>query len=216
MSNMKTEIWLIRHGETDWNAQQRLQGWIDIPLNEMGKQQALAVRRYVQQHQLQVDHVISSDLSRAAETAQIAFELPAGAITCYNSLRERNYGIYEGELWQKLTATDGLNQPKLNLREPTLDIPQGESLTVFNDRIIAAFNQLADQYSGKKLAVFAHGGVIDIVWRHLYQVDLFSQRPHPILNASVNHFSILSGSPWQPIHWAQHDHLDSALDDVGI
>lgn len=213
---MKTEIWLIRHGETDWNAQQRLQGWIDIPLNATGKQQALAVRRYIQHQQLRVDHVISSDLCRAAETAQIAFELPANAITQYSSLRERNYGIYEGELWQKLIAIDGQAQPKLNLREPTLDVPQGESLTVFNDRIITAFHDLADQYAGKKLAVVAHGGVIDIVWRHLYQVDLLSQRPHPILNASVNHFAISSHAPWQAIQWAQHAHLDTALDDVGI
>lgn len=213
---MKTEIWLIRHGETDWNAQQRLQGWADIPLNETGKNQALAVRRYVQHQQLHVDHVLSSDLCRAAETAQIAFDLPTAAITRYNSLRERNYGIYEGELWQKLIEIDGRTQPKLNLRHPHQDIPNGESLTVFNDRILGAFNELASNYKGKRLAVVAHGGVIDIVWRQLHQVDLLSHRPNPILNASVNQFVIESDTHWQVVNWAQHEHLADALDDVSI
>lgn len=213
---MKTEIWLIRHGETDWNAQQRLQGWADIPLNEIGKAQALAVRRYVQTQQLQVDHVLSSDLCRAAETAQIAFDLPTAAITRYSSLRERNYGVYEGELWQKLIEVDGRNQPTLNLRQPNQDIPNGESLTVFNERILRAFNDLAARYQGKRLAVVAHGGVIDIVWRQLHQADLLSQRPNPILNASVNQFTIESDSLWQVIKWAQHDHLTDALDELKI
>lgn len=210
---MKTEIWLIRHGETDWNAQQRLQGWADIPLNETGKNQALAVRRYIQSQQLHVDHVISSDLIRAAETAQIAFDLPLSQVTRYNSLRERNYGVYEGELWQELMAVDTQNVPEINLRSPTQDIPQGENLTVFNTRILNAFNELSQNYAGKRLAVFAHGGVIDIVWRQLNQVDLFTQRPQPIPNASVNQFTIDTDTIWKNVHWAQHHHLEDTLED---
>lgn len=212
---MKTEIWLIRHGETDWNAKQRLQGWVDIPLNATGKKQALAVRHYIQTKQLQVDHVVSSDLSRAAETAQIAFDLAPTDLKLYDSLRERNYGIYEGELWQTLIEVDSQNQPTLNLRDPNLAIPQGESLIVFNERILTAFNQLADEYQGERLAVFAHGGVIDIVWRHLHQADLLTPRPEPILNASVNHF-IIKPDLWQVMHWGQHDHLQSALDELPL
>lgn len=210
---MKTEIWLIRHGETDWNAQQRLQGWADIPLNDTGRNQALAVRRYVQSQQLNVDHVISSDLIRAAETAQIAFDLPIGQVTLYNSLRERNYGVYEGELWQQFIAVDAQNTPKINLRSPSQDIPQGENLTAFYTRIVNAFNELSQNYAGKKLAVFAHGGVIDIVWRQLNQVDLFTQRPQPILNASVNQFIIDTDTIWKNVHWAQHHHLEDTFED---
>lgn len=209
---MKTEIWLIRHGETDWNAQQRLQGWADIPLNETGRNQALAVRRYVQNQQLHVDHVISSDLIRAAETAQIAFDLPLNQVTRYNSLRERNYGVYEGELWHQLMAVDAQSTPEINLRSPNQEVPQGENLTVFNTRILAAFNQLSQTYAGKKLAVFAHGGVIDIVWRQLNQADLLTQRPQPILNASVNQFIIDANATWKNIHWAQHHHLEDTVE----
>lgn len=212
----KTEIWLIRHGETEWNAQRRLQGWIDIPLNQTGKEQALSVRRYVQQQQLQVDHIISSDLLRASQTALLAFEMDEADLLCLPSLRERHYGIYEGELWQNLTATNSNQPAAINLREPTQTIPEGESLSLFHDRIITAFNQLADQFPNKKLAVIAHGGVIDMVWRHLNGVDLFSQRPHPIVNASVNHFAIDTSHHWHEIAWAQHSHLDLSLDDVSI
>ncbi len=210
---MKTEIWLIRHGETDWNAKQRLQGWADIPLNEVGKQQALAVRHYIQTQSLQVDQVISSDLCRASETAQLAFNLRPEHVKCYQTLRERNYGVYEGELWQSLIEVDAKNQPRFNFRDPALPIPEGESLHVFNQRILTAFNQLADEHSGQRLAVFAHGGVIDIVWRHLQQTDLLSPRPEPILNASVNHF-IIRPTAWEVVHWGQHDHLAHSLNEL--
>lgn len=89
-----THFWLIRHGETDWNAEQRLQGWRDMPLNAVGKQQAQAIRRLLEAQQVAFDAVLSSDLQRAIQTAEIALEGHSSTPLIQDpQLRERNYGI---------------------------------------------------------------------------------------------------------------------------
>jgi len=205
----RTEIWLIRHGETDWNAEQRLQGWRDIPLNDVGKAQALSVQRYLEQQRIDFDAVLSSDLQRAIQTAQIAFEPYGYQVEQLSMLRERNYGIYEGQPWQQLIPLPDRQAPTINLRDPQTEIPEGESLPVFYQRIIRAFNQIAQDRPQQKLAVVAHGGVIDMVWRHIKNIDLTSQRPYKIMNASVNHFRITT-QLWEEVAWAQTDHIERA------
>lgn len=207
-----TQIWLIRHGETDWNAAQRLQGWRDIPLNDTGKNQAKSVQRFLDQQRIAFDGVLSSDLQRAIQTAQIAFAQHQYPIEQIPALRERNYGIYEGHPWQSLTQLPNEPAPKINLRDPSLDVPEGESLLTFHQRIIEAFNQIALQRPNQKLAVIAHGGVIEMVWRYIQQADLSTPRPYKILNASVNHFAINQEQQWQEIAWAQVAHLDHLKD----
>lgn len=207
-----TQIWLIRHGETDWNAAQRLQGWRDIPLNDTGKNQAKSVQRFLDQQRIAFDGVLSSDLQRAIQTAQIAFAQHQYPIEQIPALRERNYGIYEGHPWQSLTQLPNEPAPKINLRDPSLDVPEGESLLTFHQRIIEAFNQIALQRPNQKLAVIAHGGVIEMVWRYIQQADLSTPRPYKIVNASVNHFAINQEQQWQEIAWAQVAHLDHIKD----
>lgn len=207
-----TQIWLIRHGETDWNAAQRLQGWRDIPLNDTGKNQAKSVQHFLDQQRIAFDGVLSSDLQRAIQTAQIAFAQHQYPIEQIPALRERNYGIYEGHPWQSLTQLPNEPAPKINLRDPSLDVPEGESLLTFHQRIIEAFNQIALQRPNQKLAVIAHGGVIEMVWRYIQQADLSTPRPYKILNASVNHFAINQEQQWQEIAWAQVAHLDHLKD----
>lgn len=206
----KTEIWLIRHGETDWNAEQRLQGWRDIPLNDSGKAQAKSVQRFLEQQRIAFDAVLSSDLQRAIQTAEIAFECTPESIICLPQLRERNYGIYEGHPWQSLTQLPDQPEPEINLRNPDLIVPEGESLLTFNQRIITAFNDIAVQRPNQKLAVIAHGGVIEMVWRYIQKADLSTPRPYKILNASVNHFAIDQQRHWHEIAWAQTDHIQTA------
>lgn len=202
-----TQIWLIRHGETDWNAEQRLQGWRDIPLNHIGKAQAKSIQHFLQQQPIAFDGIISSDLQRAIQTAEIAFEQHTYQLEIIPELRERNYGIYEGHPWQSLTQLPDQPAPEINLRDPNLIVPEGESLLIFHQRVVDAFNQIALQRPNQKLAVIAHGGVIEMVWRYIQKADLTTPRPYKILNASVNHFAIDQQQNWQEIAWAQHQHL---------
>lgn len=202
-----TQIWLIRHGETSWNAEQRLQGWRDIPLNETGAKQAQTIQRYLQQNPLQFDALLSSDLQRAIQTAEIAFANTGLAVIQDPALRERNYGIYEGHPWRNLLHLPDQPKPEINLRDPELAIPDGESLLVFKDRVINTFNRIALERPNQRIAIVAHGGVIEMVWRQIQQVALDVPRPYRILNASVNHFSICPAQGWQEIAWDQTSHL---------
>lgn len=203
-----THFWLIRHGETDWNAEQRLQGWRDMPLNAVGKQQAQAIRRLLEAQQVAFDAVLSSDLQRAIQTAEIALEGHSSTPLIQDpQLRERNYGIYEGHPWRQLLQLPDQPEPEINLRDPNLDVPDGETLKVFHDRIVDAFLRIAQERPGQQLAVVAHGGVIDMVWRKTQNLGLTTMRPMRIMNASVNHFSIDKDQQWHEISWGQTQHL---------
>ena len=216
----KTQFWLIRHGETAWNAKQRLQGWVDIPLNDAGRQQAENLQRYLQSKQIcsLFDTVISSDLGRAKETATIALQHTDLSITQDERLRERSYGIYEGEHWRQLMRPVEQNNgdsnestASPNLRDPNQEVPEGESLLQFQQRIVLAIEDLARRHQGQSVALFAHGGVIDIVWRQTHGLDLYAQRPRPIQNTSINHFQIQPISAlWAPIEWEITEHLQPA------
>jgi|GEM_PF-279373 len=233
----KTEFWLIRHGETAWNAKQKLQGWVNIPLNEVGRQQAQNLQRFFQLENIcaQFDTVISSDLDRAIETATIALEHRQLPVLTDERLRERSYGIYEGQHWRGLmrplqpnsdaqasatlqtqadntglAANEDSPTAAPNLRDPNQLVPEGESLFQFHQRITTALEDLAQQHVGQRVAIFAHGGVIDIVWRRTHDLDLTVQRPRPIPNTSINHFKILPAvAQWQPIRWEITDHLET-------
>lgn len=209
-----THIWLIRHGETDWNAGRRLQGWLDIPLSDIGRAQAVQLAAHLKPlREPRFDAVLSSDLSRAADTARIATAHLGLPLITRASLRERNYGIYQGLDWAALT--EDLAVRGLNLREPEQAVQDGESLQAFAGRIISAFETLACEYAGQNLLVFAHGGVVDIVWRKAGGHALTVKREGTILNTSINIFDISADGGWHMGPWNQVGHLDApTLDDV--
>jgi probable phosphoglycerate mutase len=211
-----TRFWLIRHGETQWNADRRLQGWLDIPLSAVGVEQATRLHGYLRTPAFEpkMDVIVTSDLGRARETARIAagdFDIPI--VSC-PELRERSYGIYEGRDWAHLKgeATDGA---VIDFSDPAQHVEQGESLSVFYARIQHAFESLAARYRGKNVLAFSHGGVIDMAWRRIHNVPLSARRPEPILNTSVNAFTIAADNAWTAGDWGYVGHLKaSALDDV--
>lgn len=205
-----TNFWLIRHGETQWNAEKRLQGWRDIPLNERGIAQAHHLARHLASDEFtaHIDAVVSSDLSRAHQTAMLATAHLDVPVITTPSLRERNYGIYEGH---ELTIVQGRRAglADFDLRDPHAALENGETLNEFSDRIRDAFEQLAADHAGLNVMVFAHGGVIDIVWRLAQQLGLDAFRKEAIVNASINQFSIDAQRAWVMAGWGQTHHLDA-------
>ena len=144
-------VWMVRHGETGWNALQRFQGWSDIPLNSVGRAQAHALREVLVGANF--DGVWSSDLSRAVETAQIAHTDP----TRDARLRELDFGDIEGLTWGELS-------PEVQLSLQMFDgfeAPNGESMAGFTERVEGFFDDLK---SGRHL-VFTHGGVVRAIVR---------------------------------------------------
>lgn len=211
-----THFWLIRHGETEWNAVRRLQGWLDIPLSNRGVEQAERLARFLRSGSFEhsMDAIVSSDLSRAYDTAVRATQHMGLLIERHPSLRERSYGIYEGEDWNLLNGRDP-ERPHVNFRDLHQPVEGGESLAVFAQRIQNAFENLARKHPNQNLMVFAHGGVIDIAWRRTNNVPFDMPRPSPIVNTSINQFLITDDGQWREVSWGQTLHLeDDALDDV--
>lgn len=209
-----SHFWLIRHGETPWNAGMRLQGWRDIDLNEKGIQQAEHLARYLSSPDFDtdIDVVVSSDLARAHKTATIAAGHFGHTVEVLPSLRERNFGIYEGHtLTMQANGRAGLAD--FDLRCPHTKLEQGESLTEFAQRIEQALETLAQKYAGRNIMVFTHGGVIDIAWRRAQQLGLDAFRAKPIINASINQFSINATRTWTMLNWGQIAHLAHAESD---
>lgn len=144
-------LWLVRHGETDWNAAGRFQGWTDVPLNEAGRAQAERLRALLEAHDF--DGVWSSDLVRAVDTARIAVGEPA----VDRRLRELDFGDLEGAVWGDLDS-----EIKAALKEfESFRSPGGESAAAFVERV---FGFLDDLPPGRHV-VFAHGGVIRAIGR---------------------------------------------------
>jgi broad specificity phosphatase PhoE len=153
-------VYLARHGETDWNAQGRIQGHTDIPLNEAGRDQAAALATDLADKD--VAGVGASDLSRARDTARIvARTLGLAAPLSTSALRERGLGKFEGltraELERRFAKAWGLYR-----RDPTNTPPGGEPYDHFLERIRRGVSLLARKLARRKrpALVVTHGGVL--------------------------------------------------------
>ena len=147
-----TMLYLVRHGETDWNRAHRIQGSTDIPLNDLGREQAATSGALLARRQW--DGIYASPLSRAYETASIiAGEIGLGAPIAIAELVERNYGQAEGMTGRDIDRLfpDGTEVPGRETREQVAA------------RVIPALHRLAAQHPGENLVVVAHGGVIRTV-----------------------------------------------------
>jgi probable phosphoglycerate mutase len=155
-------IYLIRHGETDWNKNHRFQGQTDIKLNETGRDQAIKLRPLMQQ--LQIESVYSSTLTRAYETAELASQEIRISIQKDDRLRETNVGAAEGltmdELLQKF-GSDCLTKWR-SYDERLLDysFENGESKRQMMFRVRQVFLDIAQNSNRGSIAVFSHGMVM--------------------------------------------------------
>jgi probable phosphoglycerate mutase len=202
---------IVRHGETDWNAERRLQGQADIALNAVGRAQAVAMRESLRA--LAFAAAYSSDLERARRTADIALAGSGLAVLPAPTFRERDYGRYQG-----LTADEAArDHPAMHAlhqaRDPHYAYETGESLTAFAARIAAGLRELAARHAGEQVLLFTHGGVLDIIYRLATQRDLESPRDFAIPNAAFNWLAY-RGETWEILAWADQSHLTGALDEL--
>lgn len=155
-------IYVVRHAETDWNRDLRIQGQTDIQLNDMGREQALKLRPIMQQ--LQIESVYSSSLSRAFETAEIATQELKISIQKDDRLRETNVGDAEGLTHDELVAKFG-EQSVVKWRsyeERLLDFHfvNGESKRQMMIRARQVFLDIAQNSNRSTIAIFSHGMVM--------------------------------------------------------
>lgn len=206
-----TRFCLVRHGETDWNGEKRIQGHIDIDLNAVGEAQARAVGTGLPAHCFAA--VYSSNLLRAWRTAQLATAGLGLAVAPEPTLRERNFGVLQG-----ITAREAsLQSPQAHrhhlARTPDYDYETGESLIHFAARVMAGLDVLAARHAGQNVLAFTHGGVLDVVYRAAAGQALDAPRDFPLPNAAFNWLEHRADN-WHLISWADCRHLQRALDEV--
>ena len=208
-----TEILLIRHGETDWNVEKRLQGHTDIDLNREGVRQAAALGRTLLSEPL--DAIFSSDLKRAFGTAQ-GIAIPRGMqIQLDKGLRERCFGAFEGLIHPEVKSRFPGDYAAWQRRDIDARYPQGEfhaeTLREFSNRAVDAITALASDY--RKVAIVTHGGVLDSIYRRAKDMGYEHPRDFDVLNASINRVT-WDGSNFQILKWADVAHLShAALDE---
>jgi probable phosphoglycerate mutase len=135
-----TELLLVRHGETDWNAEGKLQGHTDRPLNDYGRRQAQALADRLAGES--IDAVYASDLSRARETAEILGAKLGLPVLVDPDLREKNWGNWEG-----LTSDERLH----------IEF-EGETSEAHRDRTLGAVQRIVERHPGGRIVVVTHGG----------------------------------------------------------
>lgn len=210
-------IILIRHGETAWNAERRLQGHLDIPLNAEGERQAgLLADALAPEH---IDLIVSSDLQRARQTAQ-AVATPRGmALHIAPGLRERCYGGFEGLLYSEIEQRFPVQFAAWQGRDVDAILPDGkncgETFRQFYKRATDAILGLAEVHPGRTIAMVAHGGVLECAYRMALGLPLETPRDFKVYNASINRFRVEEGRLLLD-SWGEVDHLRPALlDELG-
>ena len=200
-----TRILAIRHGETDWNVDARIQGQLDIGLNEQGHWQARRMAQSLAHESLSA--VYASDLSRAWDTAVPLAQAHGLVVVAERGLRERLFGVFEGLTTDEVVARWPDDSQRWRQREPDFAPEGAESLVQFSDRCVCTFHALAARHAGGTIALVCHGGVLDSIYRAATGVELQAPRTWKIANASVNRL-LYTGERLTLVGWADTTHLD--------
>jgi probable phosphoglycerate mutase len=206
-----TRIVLVRHGETAWNAEGRVQGQLDVPLNELGHAQARAVAAVLGGESFAA--IYSSDLSRVTQTAAPTARALGMPVALDAALRERHYGMFETLTYAEVKEKHPVEYARFRDKELDFDFRGGESLRNFNRRSLECVHGIARRHAGCDVLVFTHGGVLEMVYRHARNAGLSSPRDFEIPNAAINRVEI-GGDAWRVLQWAEQAHLEAALDDL--
>lgn len=185
MSKRK-RILLIRHGETDWNRTERIQGMEDIPLNALGKVQAALVAREIAATLTGEAELVSSDLVRTRETAKPIIEA-TGLDARYDArLRERHFGVLQGKTYTEWREIDAEGARRHAEGDQDYGPEGGETAREFFTRCVNVVTDLAIACDAPSLIVVTHGGVVSSIYRHSQGVGAMSARTWSVPNASIS------------------------------
>ena len=206
-----TRIIAIRHGETAWNVDSRIQGQTDIGLNDTGRWQARRVGAALAGEQITA--VYSSDLGRAHQTAEQIAEVAGISVVPEQGLRERGFGMFEGKTFDEIHTNWPEHAHSWRKRIPEWEPPQGgESLIKLRERVTRTMHALASRHPGELIVVVAHGGVLDALYRIATGQEVNSPRTWELPNGAINRLL------WTPegftlVGWSDTHHLDNEAAD---
>jgi probable phosphoglycerate mutase len=205
-------IILIRHGETAWNAERRLQGHLDIPLNAEGERQAARLAEALAPEA--IDLIVASDLQRAHQTAQAVAGRRGMPVHVEPGLRERCYGGFEGLLYAEIEQRFPDEFAAWQARNVDAVLPDGkncgETFRQFYKRATDAILAIAAAHPGRNIALVAHGGVLECAYRMALGLPLETPRDFKVYNASINRFRMADGR-LNLQSWGEVGHLRPAV-----
>ncbi|KNA24193.1 hypothetical protein SOVF_017870 [Spinacia oleracea] len=199
-----TEIIVVRHGETEWNALRKMQGQMDIDLNEVGRQQAVTVAHRLSR-ETNISCIYSSDLKRAFETAEtIASRCGGLEVVTDKDLRERHIGDLQGLTFREAPMVNPIAFEALKSPENDQEIPGGgESRDQVYKRCTSSLQRIAEKHRGARVVAVTHGAVIEM----LYKRAIPGGRAEGIWNTSISIFQLFEGDKWSIKLWNDKSHL---------
>jgi 2,3-bisphosphoglycerate-dependent phosphoglycerate mutase len=202
---------LIRHGETVWNREHRMQGHSDSPLSDTGVLQA----RLLAQRMKSIDFasLYCSDSGRAQHTARTVAGETGHELIVEPRLRERHFGVFEGLTGPEMQTQYPEAYARFKSRDRHYAVPGGESAQAFRDRALACLTEIAERHAGEVVVVITHGLVCDIAYRAANGIDLMARRDFELVNAGINRFRF-EGGAWHTEVWGDAGHLQSGITTV--
>ena len=206
-----THFLIVRHGETLWNREHRIQGQRDSALSSVGEHQAHATAERLRGRRSA--RLVSSDLGRTLQTARPIAASTGLALETDSRLRERSFGVFEGLTRDQIEALDAQAFARWQTRDPAYAMQGGESLIGLCARVRDSLESIASETTGSVIIV-THGGVLDAIYRLAANLALDAPRSWQLLNSSINEIEI-DGRSWRLGAWGDVAHLPAAEDDFG-
>ncbi len=207
-----TRIVAVRHGETVWNAEMRMQGQLDTALSERGRRQAARAADALAAEGIEA--IVSSDLARAFDTAAAIAGVVGLPVATDPGLRERSFGVFQGYTYAEIDARWPVEAARWRHHDPAFAPDGGESLVDFNARAVAAVTAIAERAPGRSILVVTHGGVLDCLYRAAAGLGLDAPRSWELGNAAINRL-LFTGERFTLVGWSDTSHLEGGtLDDA--
>ena len=212
---MKTQLLLIRHGETAWNAEHRIQGQLDIPLSPLGVLQSARLAECLANEP--IDAVYSSGQSRAWLTAAPLAARLGLEVIAEPRLRERSFGIFEGLTLDEIAERYPPEFKKWRERDPAWRPEGGESGQQLIDRVLSAVSDIGIKHPSQTVVLVSHGGVLDVLYRVARLLEWHAPREHQMLNAAVNRLTTSAAPLLLSIErWGDVAHLQESRDELPV
>jgi 2,3-bisphosphoglycerate-dependent phosphoglycerate mutase len=205
-----TRIIAVRHGETAWNVDTRIQGQLDIGLNETGRWQAHRLALALAGEP--VAAIYTSDLLRAWDTALSVGNAVGRHAQTDEGLRERGFGVFEGKTFAQIAELWPQESELWRKRDPIFAPEGGESLVRFRERITSVVDRLAAGHAGEQIVLVAHGGVMDVLYRAATRQEIQAPRTWDLGNATINRL-LWTSEGLSIVGWADNHHLDDTTID---
>jgi 2,3-bisphosphoglycerate-dependent phosphoglycerate mutase len=206
-------ILLVRHGETEWNRIERIQGMEDIPLNAMGLAQADAVARELAKIVRGDAELVSSDLVRTRETTKPIVEATGLNVRYDARLRERHFGVLQGKTYSEWREMDAEGARRHAEGDQDYGPEGGETAREFFLRCVNAVTDLAIACDEPTLLIVTHGGVVSSMYRHSQGIGAVSARTWSVPNASISEWRF-DGERFFNERIGDDSFLQTSLDEV--